>query len=196
MLKEFKPAFVMLLGLTVVTGVAYPLLVTGIAQGLFPDAANGSLIERDGKPVGSELVGQPFSDPKYFWSRPSATRPRPLQRGSLQRQQSRAAESGAGRSGQGAHRSPESRRPQPDRTDPGRPGHRLRQRPRPAHQPRRRRLAGATHRSPARPVTRCRARPGPATHARPPVPCARRSQGQCVATESGAGCDAATANPF
>ena len=77
MLKEFKPAFVMLLGLTVVTGVAYPLLVTGIAQGLFPDAANGSLIERDGKPVGSELVGQPFSDPKYFWSRPSATGPVP-----------------------------------------------------------------------------------------------------------------------
>jgi K+-transporting ATPase ATPase C chain len=77
MLKELKPAFVMLLGLTVVTGVAYPLLVTGIAQGLFPDAANGSLIERDGKPVGSALIGQPFSDPKYFWSRPSATGPVP-----------------------------------------------------------------------------------------------------------------------
>ncbi len=77
MLKELKPAFVMLLGLTVLTGVAYPLLVTGIAQGLFPDAANGSLIERNGKVVGSALIGQPFSDPKYFWSRPSATAPAP-----------------------------------------------------------------------------------------------------------------------
>jgi len=77
MLKELKPAFVMLLGLTVLTGVAYPLLVTGIAQGLFPDAANGSLIERDGKTVGSALIGQPFSDPKYFWGRPSATGPVP-----------------------------------------------------------------------------------------------------------------------
>ncbi len=77
MLKELKPAFVMLLALTVLTGVAYPLLVTGIAQGLFPDAANGSLIERHGKPVGSALIGQPFTDPKYFWGRPSATGPVP-----------------------------------------------------------------------------------------------------------------------
>ena len=77
MLKELKPAFIMLLALTVLTGVAYPLLVTGIAQGLFAKQANGSLIERDGKPVGSALIGQPFSDPKYFWSRPSATGPTP-----------------------------------------------------------------------------------------------------------------------
>jgi len=77
MLKELKPAFVMLLALTVLTGVAYPLLVTGIAQALFPDAGNGSLIERDGKVVGSALIGQSFSDPKYFWGRPSATAPTP-----------------------------------------------------------------------------------------------------------------------
>jgi K+-transporting ATPase ATPase C chain len=77
MLKELKPALVMLLALTVVTGVAYPLLVTGIAQGLFPDTANGSLIERDGKTVGSELIGQAFTDPKYFWGRPSTTGPVP-----------------------------------------------------------------------------------------------------------------------
>ncbi len=77
MLKELKPAFVMLLGLTALTGVAYPLLVTGIAQGVFPDAANGSLIEQNGKVVGSALIGQPFSDPKYFWGRPSATGPVP-----------------------------------------------------------------------------------------------------------------------
>jgi K+-transporting ATPase ATPase C chain len=77
MLKELKPALIMLLGLTVLTGVIYPLLVTGIAQGLFADKANGSLIEQDGKVVGSALIGQPFSDPKYFWGRPSATAPTP-----------------------------------------------------------------------------------------------------------------------
>ena len=77
MLKELKSAFVMLLGLTVLTGVAYPLLVTGIAQGLFANQANGSLIEQNGKVVGSTLIGQPFSDPKYFWGRPSATGPTP-----------------------------------------------------------------------------------------------------------------------
>ncbi len=73
MLKELKPAFVMLLALTALTGILYPLLVTGIAQGLFPDAANGSLIVQNGNLAGSAMIGQPFSDPKYFWGRPSAT---------------------------------------------------------------------------------------------------------------------------
>jgi K+-transporting ATPase ATPase C chain len=81
MLKELKPAFLMLLVLTIVTGAAYPALVTGIAQLLFKSQANGSLIERDGKVVGSKLIGQPFSDPKYFWSRPSATAPMPYNAG-------------------------------------------------------------------------------------------------------------------
>jgi K+-transporting ATPase ATPase C chain len=81
MLKELKPALLMLALMTVLTGVAYPLLVTGIAQGLFPGQANGSLIEQDGKIVGSALIGQPFSDPKHFWSRPSATGPVPYNAG-------------------------------------------------------------------------------------------------------------------
>ena len=63
--------------LTLVTGVAYPLVVTGVAQSLFPAQAGGSLIVRDGKLVGSTLIGQNFSDPKHFWGRPSATGPMP-----------------------------------------------------------------------------------------------------------------------
>lgn len=79
--EELRPAIVALVALSLVTGVAYPLLVTAIAQVAFPAEANGSLIERDGKTLGSRLVGQPFSDPKYFWSRPSATAPVPYNAG-------------------------------------------------------------------------------------------------------------------
>jgi len=75
MLSQLRPALMVLLLLTLVTGVAYPLLVTGIAQVVFPSQAKGSLIVKDGKIVGSRLMGQPFDDSKYFWSRPSATSP-------------------------------------------------------------------------------------------------------------------------
>ncbi|WP_296749082.1 potassium-transporting ATPase subunit KdpC [Thiobacillus sp.] len=81
MLKELKPAALLLVLLTVLTGALYPALVTGLAQTLFPGEANGSLIKQDGKVVGSALVGQPFSDPKHFWSRPSATGPVPYNGG-------------------------------------------------------------------------------------------------------------------
>ena len=77
MLKELKPAIISFLVLTLITGIVYPLVVTGIAQGLMPKQANGSLIVKDGKPVGSALIGQNFSDPNYFWGRPSATGPMP-----------------------------------------------------------------------------------------------------------------------
>jgi len=73
----FRAAFVSLVLFTVITGVVYPVVVTGIAQLVFPAQANGSLITRDGKVVGSSLIGQPFDDPKYFWGRPSATSPFP-----------------------------------------------------------------------------------------------------------------------
>jgi len=77
MLAHIRAAVVSLLALTVITGVVYPLIVTGIAQVVFPSQANGSLIVKDGKVVGSALIGQPFDDPKYFWGRPSATTPFP-----------------------------------------------------------------------------------------------------------------------
>lgn len=72
-----RPAITLLVLLTVITGIAYPLVVTGVAKVLFPEQAAGSLIVKDGKPVGSRLIGQPFSDPKYFWSRLSASSPQP-----------------------------------------------------------------------------------------------------------------------
>jgi potassium-transporting ATPase KdpC subunit len=72
-----RPALVLLALFTLLTGVLYPAALTGLAQVLFPRQANGSLLMREGQVVGSALVGQPFSDPRYFWSRPSATAPTP-----------------------------------------------------------------------------------------------------------------------
>ena len=73
MLKEIRPAIVFLVALTVITGLIYPLAMTGIAGAIFPSQAQGSLIERDGKIIGSELIGQSFTSDKYFHGRPSAT---------------------------------------------------------------------------------------------------------------------------
>jgi K+-transporting ATPase ATPase C chain len=73
MLKEIRPALVILIALTLITGLGYPLAMTGIAGVIFPTAAQGSLIEKDGKVIGSALIGQEFKDDKYFHGRPSAT---------------------------------------------------------------------------------------------------------------------------
>jgi K+-transporting ATPase ATPase C chain len=75
MLAHLRAALVSLVLLTVVTGIAYPVIVTAIAALVFPRQAAGSLVVRDGKTIGSTLIGQPFDDPKYFWGRPSATSP-------------------------------------------------------------------------------------------------------------------------
>ena len=77
MVSQLRPALVVFIALSLITGVLYPLAVTGIAQGLFRDRADGSIMEDRGLPVGSSLIGQEFSDPKYFWGRVSATSPVP-----------------------------------------------------------------------------------------------------------------------
>jgi K+-transporting ATPase ATPase C chain len=81
-IKLLRQSLMMLVLMTVLTGGIYPLLVTGIAQAVFPHQANGSVIERQGKALGSELIGQPFDNPGYFWSRPSATTPQAYNAGS------------------------------------------------------------------------------------------------------------------
>ena len=75
MAAHLRPALTSLVLFTLITGVVYPLVVTGLAQAIFPFQADGSLIVKDGKVVGSALIGQPFHEPKYFWGRPSATSP-------------------------------------------------------------------------------------------------------------------------
>ena len=80
-MSQLRPALVLFALFTVLTGLVYPAVTTGVAQLLFPDQANGSLIVRDGTVVGSSLIGQPFDDPKYFWGRPSATLPVPYNAG-------------------------------------------------------------------------------------------------------------------
>ena len=77
MLAQLRSAVVSLAIFTVLTGIAYPLLVTGVAQAAFPARANGSVVTKDGVDVGSRLIGQPFDDPRYFWGRASATTPAP-----------------------------------------------------------------------------------------------------------------------
>ncbi len=81
MTSIIRPALVLFTVLTLITGVAYPLVVTGAAQTLFPSQAAGSLVLKDGKAVGSALIGQNFSDPQHFWGRPSATGAMPYNAG-------------------------------------------------------------------------------------------------------------------
>ena len=104
MFQQLRPVLMVFLLLTVATGIIYPLLVTGVAQLAFPEKANGSLIRREGGYAGSELIGQPFDDPKYFWGRLSATPDFPYNSCLFFRVQLRAFEPGPGGSGKSAGR--------------------------------------------------------------------------------------------
>ena len=142
-MQTLRPALSVFALLTALTGVAYPLLVTGIAQAAFPHAANGSLLSVDGKAVGSALIGQSFSAPKYFWGRPSATSPMPnngvASGGSNLGANNPALLDAVAR----PRRRVAQRRPRQRAAGAGRSGHRLGQRPRPRDQPGRGAVPGA-----------------------------------------------------
>ncbi len=155
-----RPALVLFFVLTLVTGIAYPLVVTGVAQSLFPAQAGGSLILRDGKPVGSSLIGQNFSDPKHFWGRPSATSPMAY---------NAAASSGSNQGPlnpaltdavKGRVEALRAADPGNTAAGAGGPGHGFRQRAGPAHQPGCGTLPGGPRGQGARPADRQGSGPG------------------------------------
>ena len=139
MLTHVRAAIVSLVLFSVVTGVAYPALVTVIAQLVFPHQANGSLIVKGGKPMGSTLIGQGFDDPKYFWGRPSATSPFAYNAGASVGLEPGPNQRRSDRDGQGPGRCPAGRGSRQHGARAGGPRHGVGQWARPATSARRRR---------------------------------------------------------
>ena len=137
-----RPAVSLFVLLTAITGIVYPLAVTGVAKVTFPEAADGNLIVKDGKAVGSRLIGQNFADPKYFWGRPSATGPQPYNA-------SASSGSNQGPLNPALVDAVKGRIEALKAADPGRSGQCFGQRPRSAHQPGSRGLPGGSRRQPA-----------------------------------------------
>ena len=142
MLKEIRPAIVFIVALTIITGLVYPFVMTGIAGVIFPYQAQGSLIERDGKVIGSALIGQEFTSDRYFHGRPSATvAPDPNDSSKTVPAPYNAANSGGSNLGShqqssdrtGAGRRRQAQAGEPVGSGPDRSGHHDRQRPRPGH---------------------------------------------------------------
>ena len=196
MLKEIRPAIILIVALTVITGLVYPLVMTGIAGVIFPYQAQGSLIEKDGKVVGSALIGQVFADDKYFHGRPSATNaPDPKDATKTVDAPYNAVNS------MGSNLGPTSKalvdrvkadvdklkKENPASRGPGRSGHHLGQRPRPRHLTGGRAIPGAAGRQgpwlAGRPRPRPGRKPGRGTHPRT----AGRAPGQRAQAQSRAG---------
>ena len=175
LMKQLRPALLVFTLMTVLTGIAYPLVVTVISQVVFPAQANGSLIVKDGKVVGSALIGQPFDDAEVLLEPALGDRPRRIQRRGVVGLEPRSAERHAHRQRPWSGGRPQGGRPGELAAHPRRPRNRLGQRPRPAHQPCRRSLPGCPRRAGARSLRDDGPGSSGPTHARAAVGRVRRA---------------------
>ena len=189
MTRELRPALVVFVLLTIVTGLVYPGVVTIVAKLAFPRQAEGSAIVAGERVVGSELLGQPFSDPRHFWGRPSATGPQPYN-GGASSGSNLAATNPALIEAVGARvKALREADPGNDRPVPVGSGDSVGQRTRPAHISGRRRVPGCARGAPARHDGGRSPRAGARSHGRQDIRFPGRAPRQRPAAQPGAGCD-------